>query len=310
MELRTLGKTGLRVSVVGFGAASLGNMYEPIDEAVGRAAVHRALDLGINLFDTSPYYGETLSETLLGKALAGGRRERVVLCTKVGRITKTRFDFSADFIARSLDDSLRRLQTDHLDVFHAHDIEFADDFERIFAETAGALERAKQQGKCRFIGMTGLPVRLLVQAIERCPLDVVLSYCHCNLLDSTMKTLLLPAAQRRGVGVFNASPLAMGLLRSQAAPAWHPAPPELHAAARRAAEVCTAAGVELADLAQQAVFHDAAVTTTFVGMARPEEVEASVRAVETPPDAGLLAAVQAVLAPVQNVTWPSGNFPI
>ncbi len=68
--------------------------------------------------------------------------------------------------------------------------------------------------------------------------------------------------------------------------------------------------MELADLAQQAVFHDAAVTTTFVGMARPEEVEASVRAVETPPDAGLLAAVQAVLAPVQNVTWPSGNFPI
>src|SRR5439155_9288474 len=120
---------------------------------------------GLNLLDTSPYYGLTRSETLLGEALAGGYRDKVILCTKAGRNDFADFDFSAAGMTRSLEASLRRLRTDHVDVWFAHDIEFADDFERVFTETAEALWRAQQAGKCRFIGMTGYPPGLLARAI-------------------------------------------------------------------------------------------------------------------------------------------------
>src|SRR5262249_52965487 len=125
MELRELGRTGLRVSTLAFGGAPLGGMYGPFDEAEAVATVRRAVDAGVNLFDTSPYYGPLTSEELLGRALDGGWRRRVVLATKGGRITKERFDFSAARLVRSMDDSLRRLRTDHVDIFQAHDIEFA-----------------------------------------------------------------------------------------------------------------------------------------------------------------------------------------
>src|SRR6266404_9118900 len=108
MEQRQLGRTGLQVSVLGFGGAPLGGMYGPLDEAEAIASVRHAIDAGINLIDTSPYYGPLHSEVLLGKALRDGWRKRVVLATKGGRVDLAVFDFSADAIVRSLDQSLRR----------------------------------------------------------------------------------------------------------------------------------------------------------------------------------------------------------
>src|SRR3954447_9657004 len=145
MRMRELGRTGLKVSAVSYGASPLGGVFGDVDEEAGIACVHRALDLGINLIDVSPYYGITRAETVLGRALRGGRRDRVILCTKAGRISDTEFDFSAAHVTRSLEDSLRRLGTDYVDVLQAHDIEFADDFEQVFTETAEALDRLKQQ---------------------------------------------------------------------------------------------------------------------------------------------------------------------
>jgi L-galactose dehydrogenase len=308
MELRELGRTGLKVSPLGFGGAPLGGMYGGLEESEAIASLHHAIDAGINLVDTSPYYGPLHSEVLLGKALQGGWRKRVLLATKVGRIDRAVFDFSAGFVVRSMEDSLQRLQTDYVDIFQAHDIEFADDLDRVFTESAEALYRLKKQGKCRFIGMTGLPVAVLRRAIETCDLDVVISYCHCTLLDTTLLTDLLDVAERRGVGIINASPLAMGLLTEAGPPEWHPADPEIKLAARKAATLCTERGADLSTLALVQVLREERLATTLVGMKRRSEVDRNLQAMNEKLDEALLADVLKILAPVKDRTWPSGKF--
>lgn len=115
MEYRTLGKTGLKVSALGFGASPLGGVFGDIDEAEGIRAVHAAVDLGINFFDVSPYYGLTRAETVLGKALKEIPRDRYYVATKVGRYGADQFDFSARRVAASVDESLARLNVDYSD---------------------------------------------------------------------------------------------------------------------------------------------------------------------------------------------------
>src|SRR5437016_6055359 len=109
MEYRELGKTGIKVSRLGYGAAALGGVYGKLDEATGIRAVHAALDLGINLIDVAPYYGAKKAEAVLGKALRGVARDRYYLATKIGRYGLNDFDFSAKMVAASVDESLRRL---------------------------------------------------------------------------------------------------------------------------------------------------------------------------------------------------------
>jgi L-galactose dehydrogenase len=309
MRTRELGRTGLRVSVLGFGAGALGDHYFPTEEADNRAAVRHALDRGINLIDTSPFYSRTRSEEILGSVLADVPRDEVVLCTKAGRNTAKAFDFSAAAMARSLEASLRRLRTDYVDVWYAHDIEFASDYEQVFTETAAALDRAKEQGKCRFIGMTGYPLALLAQAIERCRLDVVLSYCHFSPANLRLLSELLPVAGRHGVAVVNGSPLMMGLLSGKGPPRWHPAPEPLKAACRRVVELCQARGVDPATLALQFVLREPRVPVTLVGMSTAAEVDVNLRALDGGPDEDLLAEVLATLEPVKDVAWVSGFWP-
>jgi L-galactose dehydrogenase len=308
MELRELGRTGLKVSPLGFGGAPLGGMYGSLDEADAIASLRHAIDAGINLVDTSPYYGPLHSEALLGEALRDGWRQRVLLATKAGRIDRAVFDFSASAIIRSMDDSLRRLQTDYVDIFQAHDIEFADDLDKVFTETAEALHRLKGQGKCRFVGMTGLPLVVLKRAIEACDLDVIISYCHFTLLDTTLLSDLLPVAERRGVGIINASPLSMGLLTAEGPPEWHPADAEIQAAARAAAKLCRERGADLSTLALAWVLREKRLATTLVGMKRSSEVDDNLKAMQAKVDEGLLAEVEKLLAPVKDRTWPSGKF--
>ena len=137
MEYRKLGRTELKVSLIGFGTATLGDLYGAADPAEATRAVHLAIDHGINFFDSSPYYGKTLSENRLGEALSG-KRDKVILATKTGRYGLDEFDFSAKRTLASIDESLRRLKTDYLDLFQAHDVEFGD-FSQIVSETLPAL---------------------------------------------------------------------------------------------------------------------------------------------------------------------------
>jgi L-galactose dehydrogenase len=193
-------------------------------------------------------------------------------------------------------------------VFVAHDIEFATDFEQVFTETAATLQKLKQAGKCRFIGMSGYPLGVLRRAIERCALDVVISYAHFTLQNQRLVTELLPVAERYGVGLLNASPLCLGLLTEPGPPDWHPAPPQLRTAAREAARLCRQRGVDIACLGMQFCYSEPRIATTITGTAKAAELEMNLKALEAPIDPSLLQEVQAELAPVLNVSWPSGNW--
>src|SRR5947209_16409839 len=116
MEHRTLGNTGLKLPFLSFGASSLGQEFRQVDLNEALRSVHVALDLGMNFIDTSPYYGRGMSEVLLGVALRGVPRDKYILGTKLGRYAGAHFDFSAKRVVESVDISLERMKTDHLDI--------------------------------------------------------------------------------------------------------------------------------------------------------------------------------------------------
>src|SRR5690349_13137386 len=158
MERRPLGKTGLNVPVLGFGASSLGQEFRQVDLNEALRSVRVALDLGMNFIDTSPYYGRGMSEVLLGVALRGVPRNQYILGTKLGRYDAGHFDFSPRRVVESVDVSLHRLGVDHLDIILCHDIEFVI-MQRIVDETLPALRRIQKQGKVRFVGVSGYPMK-------------------------------------------------------------------------------------------------------------------------------------------------------
>jgi len=308
MLQRELGRTGLQVSVLSLGGAAIGQQYGTITPVEAEECVHAAIDAGINLIDTSAYYGKGRSEEILGGILRNGRRERIYLCTKAGRIDVNEFDFAPAALEKSLDASLKRLGTDYVDILLAHDIEFASDFEAIFTDSADCLHKLKRKGKCRFIGMSGLPLGLLRRAIERCDLDVVVTYAHYTLQNQTLLSGLLPLAQREGVGVLSASPLCLGLLTDQGPPPWHPGSAKLKETARRAVTYCKERGADISFLGMQYCLMEPGITSSITGTARLGELQMNLKALETPIDRDLLAQVQAILAPVMNESWPSGNW--
>jgi L-galactose dehydrogenase len=204
-----------------------------------------------------------------------------------------------------VEESLRRLRTDYVDVLQAHDIEFADR-RQIIDECLPAMRRAQEAGKARFIGITGYPVHLLRQVAEAFPVDTVLSYCRYDLLDDALERVLAPAARAHGFGLINASPLHMRLLTSRGAPDWHPAPRRVRRAAQEAAELSAGRGADIAELALQFALGQTDIATTLVGMSKTRHVTANVASVGVAPDPDLLARVREVLAPVSNVVWRSG----
>ncbi len=309
MTPRPLGRTGLAVSPLTLGGAQLGQQYGPLDIGQARRVVHAAIDAGVNLIDTSAFYGRGESERLLGEVLAGGWREKVAICTKAGRLDRAEFDFSAAGMRACLEGSLKRLKTDRVEILLAHDIEFADDFDRVFTETAEVLHRLKAEGKARFVGMSCLPLGLLAKVIEKCDLDVVISYCHFNLQNRQLVTDLMPVAEAHGVGVLNASPLGMGLLTNHGPQPWHPAGDEVKAACRAAATWCADRGADIAALGMQFCLAESRIPSTITGAATVAEWDANRAALTTPPDPEWLAGVEAILAPVLNRMWATGNWP-
>ncbi|HZG85951.1 aldo/keto reductase [Paenibacillus sp.] len=306
MKYRKLGKTGLMVSILSYGASSLGSVFRDTDERESVRTVHEAVDLGINLIDVSPYYGLTKAETVLGKALKDIPRDRYYLSTKAGRYGVDRFDFSKARIMASVEESLARLHVDYIDILYLHDIEFVP--ERIILEEAlPALETLKEQGKIRFSGISGLPLAMFESMLPRIEVDSILSYCHYSLNDTTLLALLPLLEARGGVGLVNASPLSMGLLSARGAPDWHPADEEIRRVCRTAAELCASRGADIAKLAVQFSTSDERIPTTLVSTANPANLRNNARWVCEEMDRELLAAVQEALRPVKDRTWPSGR---
>ena len=305
MEYRTLGQTGLQLSLIGFGTSPLGGAFGSIDPAEGMRAVHLAVDRGINFFDSSPYYGLTLAETRLGEALVG-RRQRVFVATKCGRYGMADFDFSAKRVSASMDESLQRLQTDYVDLFQVHDVEFGD-VRQIVDETIPALRLLQMQGKARYIGVTGYPPKVLRRIAEAAPVDCMLSYCHYDLMDTQMDEVLTPFARERGIGLINAAALHMGILTEEGPQTWHPASLEVREAGKKAAEFCRKQGVDIADVAMRFCLDHRYVSSTLVGLGSTRQVEASLKLMQTSTDPELLRQLQTIIGPAFNSAWPSGR---
>lgn len=290
MRRMPLGATGLEVSTVSFGTAPLGQLFGPVPLDTGIAAVHEAIDLGVVLFDTSPYYGD--AEERLGRALRG-RRDEVLISTKTGRFPGDEFDFSPDRIRRSLHNSLRLLGTDHVDVFFLHDIDFVP-LDGILADSVGVLAELKREGLVRAVGTSGYALGAAARMIREADVDVVLNFSHGTLLDNTMIEVLGPPAEESGVGLLNAAAVALGALTP--AVTTRPddsfmAPDEVLRAARAMAEECRRRGVDIAHLANQYAIQRSGAATTVVGTTNSAHLRSAIDAADAPIDEELLAAV-------------------
>ncbi|WP_061961653.1 aldo/keto reductase [Demequina flava] len=303
MKSRELGTTGIRVPELSLGAAPFGDVYgdttpEQLDDAMAAA-----LTAGMNLIDTSPYYGDTRSESALGRCLRGVAREDYVLATKCGR-QAAGWDFSEDAIRRSIDASLERLGTDRLDIVQCHDIEEGD-IRQVRDEAIPVLRDLQEQGVIGAFGVTGYTLDLLEQVAVEEQVGSVMAYCTYTLQDRR----LLDVAGRlreRGIGVFNASPLHMGILTEKGAPEWNPAHVGAREASRRVVELCREAGTRIETVALQFaldVAEDAGISTTVVGTASAANVDRNVAVVGSVADRALLEAIREAFGSWLNVGW-------
>jgi aryl-alcohol dehydrogenase-like predicted oxidoreductase len=299
MERRKLGNTDLELPIISYGASSLGQEFRrvTIDEALQSCRV--ALELGMNFIDTSPFYGRGMSEVLLGQVLRDLPREDFILGTKLGRYDLEHFDFSAKRVAESIDVSLHRMGVDHLDIILCHDIEFVE-MQKIVDETIPAIQKIRDQGKVRYIGFSGYPMKVFPFIIDQIDVDVVLSYNNYHL-QNTRFADLFPYLKEKGVGIMNAGPFCARLLTNAALPEWHKEPQEVRDACKNAAELCENRGVDIAQLAVQYCVAHEDISTTVAGSANPQNVRNWAKWAETPIDEELLGEVLAIIEPIKDI---------
>jgi L-galactose dehydrogenase len=310
MQYSQLGKTELQISRLSFGASSLGGVFHPVDETEAIAAVHAALDCGINYFDVAPAYGGTRSETVLGKALSGIPRERYFLSTKVGKYTDSNaygndtLDYSRGRIRASLDESAARLGTKYFDVIHIHDIEYQNRKHTEWALTEGyeSVQELKREGRVGGVSFGIYPMDLWKRIFASLDIDAALVHNHYCLNDMQLLDLL-PIARQKRIGIINGSPFASGLLTDLGPADWHPASPDARAIFRKAAEFCRAQGTSIGRLALQFSSQNPEIPTTLFSTANPETVRRNVADFELPCDMTLAAEVGRILKPVLNQEW-------
>ncbi|MDO4165023.1 MAG: aldo/keto reductase [Bacteroides sp.] len=307
MVYNEIGKTGMKVSCLSFGASSLGGVFRGIKEEEGIKAVFTAIDRGMNFIDVSPYYGHYKAETVLGKALKEIPRDKYYLSTKVGRYGENgvnTWDYSGKRATESVYESMERLHVDYIDLINVHDIEFAD-LNQVVNETLPALVELRTKGVVKHVGITDLQLENLKWVIEHSApgvVESVLNFCHYSLNDEKL-TDYLDFFEAHGVGIINASPLSMGLLSQRGAPAWHPAPQSLVEACRKAVEHCNSRNYPIEKLAMQYSVSNPRIATTLFSSANPTNVEKNIAFVEEPIDWNLVHEVQDIIGNQMRVSW-------
>lgn len=307
MKYNEIGKTGLKVSNLSFGASSLGGVFHNIREAEGIEAVFTAIEKGMNFIDVSPYYGHYKAETVLGKALKDIPRDKYILSTKVGRYGKDGvniWDYSAQRATESVYESMERLNIDYIDLINVHDIEFAD-LNQIVNETLPALVALREKGVVGHVGITDLQLENLQWVIDHSPagtVESVLNFCHHCLNDDKLVDYL-DYFEERGIGVINASPLSMGLLSQRGVPHWHPAPQSLVEACQKAVQHCLAKNYPIEKLAIQYSVSNPRIATTLFSSANPQNVIKNIEYAEEPIDWQLVQEVQDIIGNQKRVSW-------
>jgi aryl-alcohol dehydrogenase-like predicted oxidoreductase len=308
-----LGKTGMQVANLAFGASSLGGVFHSINEQQGIRAVHAAVDNGINFIDVSPYYGHLKAETVLGKALLEIPRDRYFLSTKVGRYGKdgvNLWDYSAKRATESVYESMERLHVDYIDLINVHDIEFQANLEgglqKVVDETLPALVELRKKGVVGHVGITDLQpenLRWVIEHSEPGTVESVLNFCHYSLNDDLLLDYL-DFFEANGIGVINASPLSMGLLSQRGTPDWHPAPAALKEACAKAAAYCQEQGYPIEKLAiQYSTSLNPRIATTLFSSANPDNVLKNIGYVNEPMDEQLVGKVREIIGSQMRVRW-------
>ena len=308
MIYNELGKTGLRLSNLSFGASSLGGVFHGVREDEGIRAVNVAIDNGINFIDVSPYYGHLKAEMVLGKALKDIPRDKYYLSTKVGRYGKdgvNTWDYSAKRAKESVYESMERLNVDYIDIINVHDVEFAD-LQQVVDETLPALVELRRKGVVGHVGITDLQpenLKWVIEHSEEGTVESVLCFCHYCLNDDMLLDYL-DFFEQHGIGVINASPLSMGLLSQRGTPDWHPAPEALKEACRKAAAFCTEKGYPIERLAMQySTSLNPRIATTLFSSANPDNVLKNIEYISQPADQQLVEEVRAIIGDQQRVRW-------
>lgn len=308
MVYNEIGRTGMKVSNLSFGASSLGGVFHSIREEEGIKAVFTAIENGINFIDVSPYYGHLKAETVLGKALKELPRDKYYLSTKVGRYGKdgvNYWDYSAKRAKESVYESMERLNIDYIDLINVHDVEFAD-LNQVANETLPALVELRKEGVVGHVGITDLQPENLKWVIEHSEpgtVESVLCFCHYSLNDDMLLDYL-DYFEGLGVGIINASPFSMGLLSDRGTPDWHPAPQALKDACARAASYCAEKGYPIDKLAiQYSTSLNPRIATTLFSSSNPKNVLKNIAYVNEPMDEQLVTEVKSIIGDQMRVRW-------
>jgi aryl-alcohol dehydrogenase-like predicted oxidoreductase len=330
MEHRLLGRTGVSVSKLCLGAMMFGDWGNK-DHDAGIRIIHRALDAGINFIDTADVYSQGESEVIVGKALAGGRRDDIVLATKVwGPMgdDPNRHGTSRRWIIREVEDSLRRLNTDWIDLYQVHRLEEHVDLE----ETLGALTDLVHQGKVRYIGSSVFPPSVIVQAQwvarERGLQRYVCEQSPYSILARGIEADVLPTCQRHGMGVITWSPLAGGWLSGRWRKDADPQAPTSHARQRLVerydlslpanqrkldaieplAELAEDAGLSLIEMAIAFTINHPAVTAAIIGPRTIEQLDSQLPAADLKLSDDVLDRIDEIVTPGTNINIADGGY--
>ena len=312
MEYRAFGRTGLDVSAIGFGCWEIGGGYGHFDESVVVKAVHRALDLGINLFDTAEGYGFGQSERILGKAL-GARRKEAIVVTKFGILQddgKWYRDSSRESALAAIDRSLKALGTDYVDVYLIH----WPDKDVPLEESMGALEEIVQTGKARFVGVSNFRPNQIETCMETRRVDITQYGYH--MFDRRLEREVFPTIAEHGIGLMTYGSLAHGLLTGTFTPEttfdesdWRSNGTAFNiplfteevfarnvAAVEDLKPIAARHGKTMAQLALRWALSNPVVSVALIGFRRPEEVEENVAGLDLTLDQATLDEIDAVFA--------------
>ncbi|MEA2287604.1 MAG: hypothetical protein QOJ21_3647 [Solirubrobacteraceae bacterium] len=328
MNYRTLGRTGVEVSPLCLGAMMFGAWGNP-DHDDSVRVIHRALDAGINFIDTADVYSRGESEEIVGRALAGGRRDDVVLATKVHGTMgddPNQQGNSRRWIIKEVEASLKRLQTDWIDLYQIHRPEPDTDID----ETLGALTDLVRQGKVRYVGSSTFPPSQIVEAQwvarERGRERFVTEQPPYSMLVRGVEADVLPTCRRHGMGVIPWSPLAGGWLsgkwrkgaeapqstRADRIPARYdlsdPANQRKLEAADALAQLAEEAGISLIHMAIAFVISHPAVTAAIIGPRTMEQLESQLGAADVTLDEAILDRIDEIVPPGTNVNPVDGGW--
>lgn len=297
LEKKSLGNTGLKVTSLGLGCTSLGGMYEDISEEQALEVVRRSFSLGLNLFDTAPFYGSGKSEERLGKVLTEYPRECFVLATKVGRILiptqdeergkkifvnplpfRPVFDFSYDGVMRSFEESLARLKVNRIDILHIHDPD--EHYKEALKSAYPALEKLRSEGVIQGISVGMKQWKMLVRFAHEGDFDCFLLAGRYTLIDQSAANELFPLCLKKNIGIILGGTYNSGILATGARPGakydYTDAPLEILEKVSRIEAVCARHQVSLKAAASQFALAHPAVTAIIPSAGEPVFVEENV----------------------------------